>query len=483
MANISTINTGAFPAAGSKLIGEAFSRLLMVSATTKSVHGQLTGTEGSRLPFLKKTELSAGRAQIVNFSVSANAGHMPRRGTEVLQGFEERVRMASYGVKVDIVRHAIGLNAKVKHFLAAGLSLEEAYQEVLSSHLARFQETDMKMALRNRATAANTVRPNNKASEDELCTADVLNTSLLGEALGNLTMLGAKEISASKSKAGAEVLRFLIMGTVNGLNTLKTQTGYLQAQQYAGQRGDENSLFAGGFTDWDGMAIFAQNIVDPDADGPIGDPYEPRALLGEAIAPATTDATIKGGGLIGPATGGMYFRWFKGYDYLWTQDQVAAPDSGTYYLIVYNTTGADRGKFGVYSYVGTENDGQQIVTTARLAAAASGTAVTTLAGQTWDSDIHTATHPAGSLIVQVNARCVPTCKIEALGVGAGLMAYGSVPMRMIEQVQDYGADKGMGYESIYGCGVASDTNGQPRNYSQIEVAYKVPGITLPVITD
>ena len=483
IANINALTQAVATAQSSKVVGEAFSRLLMVMSTTKDVFGQMEGPEGSRKPFITKTELSAGAKQTVHFSVSANAGHMPRRGEQKLQGKEERLRMNSFSVKVDIVRHAIGMNEKVKQFLAAGYTLEEAYQTILSDHLGRFKETDMKMALRNKATGANTVRPNNVASRDELSSADVINTSVLGEALGNLTMLGAKEISINKSKVGADVLRFLIFGTVNSLNPLKTNSQYLSAAQNAGVRGDNNTIFSGGFVDWDNMGIYHQNIVDPDAEGPIGDPLEARALLGEAVAPGTTAIEIKGGGLAGEADEAYYFRWFYGFDYPWTEGQTAAPDSGEYYFIIYNTTGADRGKFGVYKYVGTGNNGQRITIANRLGSAASGIRVTELAGQTWDSAKHTDTHPAGSMIIQVNARCVPVCTLYGLGVASGLRAYGAIPMQRISQVEDYGFDKGMGYLSIYGQDIAKDTNNQPRHYTKIECAYKVPGISLPVITD
>lgn len=489
MADVININalTQAYAAGlNSKLVGEAFSRLLMVMSTVKSVFGQMEGPEGSRKPFLIKTDLGKGAAQSVNFSVSANAGHMPMRGEAKLQGKEEKIRMGSFAVKVDIIRHAIGLNEKVKQFLAAGSSLEEAYAEVLSDHLARFKETDMKMALIKKATAANIVRPNNKAQLDDLSSLDVVNTAVLGDALGVLTMLGAKEISTAKSEsAGGDILRFIIFGTINGLKALKANSSYNTAAQFAQTRGDSNTIFKGGFVDWDGQGIYHQNIVDPDADGPIGDPLEARALLGEAIIAGTAAITVKGGGLPGPnADGlGMYFRWFGGFDYLFTEGQTAAPDSGTYYFVVYNVTGSDKGKFGVYSYVGTGNNGDQIVITNRLGAAAGVARVTTLAGQVWDGSVHTDAHPLGSPIVQINARCVPVCRLFGLGVASGLRAYGSIPMKKISQVEDYGFDQGMGYLSIYGQDVAKDTNNQPRNYCVIECAYSVPGIVMPVISD
>lgn len=484
VANLNVLTQASAETANANLVGKAFSKLLMVMSTTKDVFGQMEGPEGTKRPFIVKTDLSKGRAQTVHFSVSANTGFFPVKGEQTLEGNEEEVDLGSFSVTVDINRHAIGLNKKVKQFLAAGMSLEEAYQELLSDHLARFKETDMKMSLRNKATEANIVRPNNCASINELTSADVIDTGVIGEALGALTGLGAEPMAINRSKAGADVLRFLIFGTINGLTPLSTNSQYLAAVQAAGVRGDDNTIFKGGFVDWNGQGIYAQNIVNPDAHGPIGDPMEPRAVLGTAIAAGSTAVDITGGGLKGPdaQNRSLYFRWFYGYDYPWIEGQAANADSSEYYVIIYNVTGADRGKFGVYKYVGTGNNGQKIAMSARLGPTAAGIAVTSLAGQTWNASLHTQAHPQGSIVIQVNALCVPVCDIFALGVASGLRAYGAIPMEKIEQVQDYGFKKGMGYMSIFGQDVAKDTNNQPRHYVRIQCAYKPPGIKLPVIT-
>ena len=489
MANVSTLNTKTYTeaiAVNAKVVGEAFSKVLMVSSTTKDVFGQMEGSEGSRSVILVKDDLNKMAGQYINFTVSANAGHMPVRGEVSLRGKEEKPRINSFQIKVDFVRHAISFNKKVQAFLAAGMSLNEAYAEVLADHFGRFKETDMKMTLRNKATPLNTVANDGKPYHS-LNTNDVISTVLLGEALGNLTMLGAKEIKTTKSLTGAAIYRYLFFGTVNCLRPLKSNATYAAAVQHTVNSGFNHTIFDGGYTDWDGQGIYAQPIVDPDADGPLGDPLEPRAVLGTNITAVDTAAVIDGGGLNGPdpSLRAKYFRWFRGYDYPWTEGQVAAPDSNTYYFIIWNVTGAAAGKYGIYSYVGTANTGDAITTTQRLRAAAAGTAVASLAGQAWNAAIHTDSHPAGSIIVQVNAKCVPIGWILGLGVGAGLRAYGGnegASMRRISQNDDYDFEKGQGYEAVYGQDVSKDTNLQPRNYTLIPVAYTVPGMQLPVVT-
>lgn len=490
MGNVATLNTTTLANAttvNAKVVGEAFSKVLMVSSTTKDVFGQMEGPEGSRSAILVKDDLNKMAGQLINFTVSANAGHMPVRGEVSLRGKEEKPRVNSFQVKIDFVRHAISFNKKIQAFMAAGASLDEAYAEVLADHFGRFKETDIKMTLRQGATALNTVTNQGK-TYNNLNSNDVINTVLLGDALGNLTMLGAKEIKTTKSKAGAPIYRYLFFGTTNCLRALKSNATYAAAVQYTINQSNNATIFDGGFTDWDGQGIYAQPIVDPDADGPLGDPLEPRGVLGTAVTAADTAFNLDGGGLNGPdATNrAKYWRWFKGYDYPWTEGQTAAPDSNTYYFVIWNVTGAAAGKFGVYSYVGTGNTGDQITVNGRLRSGAAGISVASLAGQAWSAAIHTDSHPVGSIVVQVNAKCVPIGWVLGLGVGAGLRAYGGntegSSMRRIAQNDDYDFEKGQGYEAVYGQDLSRDTNLQPRNYCLMPVAYTVPGMALPVVT-
>ncbi len=129
----------------------------------------------------------------------------------------------------------------------------------------------------------------------------------------------------------------------------------LQAQT----RGDSNPLFTGKLVDWNGIAIWEHIVVDPDVDDAIGSPLAPKALLGVAVTADDTTFILKSG-TDGLNTLPEYFRDFFGFDYLFTEDQTAAPDSNTYYFWIKNMSGADDGKAGFYSYVGTANTGNQI---------------------------------------------------------------------------------------------------------------------------
>jgi len=145
-------------------------------------------------------------------------------------------------------------------------------------------------------------------------------------------------------------------------------------------------------------------------------------------------------------------------------------------------TGADAGKFGVYSYVEADNNGNAITMTARLGPAAAGDAVTSLAGQTWDSAIHTNAHPTGSLIIPVNAKCVQYGYALFLGVDSVCLGWGKYPLRDIRHDDDYEDQKGLGIESYYGLNVPRDVNGNPYSYLVMEMAIRTHGSPLPAVT-
>lgn len=493
MGTLATANaiTGAnAKAANSKLIGEVFSQTVIAASMTKDAFGEMEGAKGSRAVFEIDTDLAKTKGDTLNFPVVGGAGKMPRRGAQTLLGKEEKIRLNNFQVKLDLVRHAFATDEKLRRFMAAYGSFEAAIAMLTADHFGRFKETDMKMTLLKGATDVNTVLPNGKGSINELLSTDTASPGLFDDAKSALTGLGAKEIDIRKNKVGADILRYIFFGTQKGFSPLKTNSTYLAALQSAGERGDMNTIFAGGFVDWDGCGIKHQNIVNADADGPTGDPLELREFIGAAITASNSTFAIVGGGLAGPTSDSGYFRWFEGFDYLFTEDQAAAtPDSTTYYLGIYNVTGADRGKFGIYSYVGSANTSEQITITNRLRASASGAAVTSLAGITWDSSKHTDAHPQGSIVFQINAKCVPYTRILGFGATAAIRGYGSLgekgpnAFKPITNKEDYENVIGTGYMGCFGQAVTKDTQNQPRNYVVMPVAYIPQGVkNLPVVT-
>ena len=335
-------------------------------------------------------------------------------------------------------------------------------------------------------TAANTIRPNDRASTDTLLTADVMNTTLIGDVASLLKTRACPPANLQKRKIDkftADVLGYIILASDNFLKPLKSNSTYLQSLRDAAARDSSNVIWSGGYAKYDNQAIFHMDVVHEDTRGPLGAPIEPEALLGTALTAGTTARVITGGGRTSPSSTHYPFEWFKGNAYPLIGHDAPSADSNEYYVIIYNVTGADAGKYGIYKYTGSGNIGTQITCTAHLGASATGVQVTTLAGIAYDSAKHTTDHPTGSRIVQVNAKAVPYCYGIGMGAMAGLRAYGGPAIKPISEMGDWGMKKGMGFLATYGQNVAKDTRDAIRNYALIEAAYRPQGLSnLPTVT-
>jgi len=327
------------------------------------------------------------------------------------------------------------------------------------------------------AGGLNLLRPNNKSTRDALLPTDTISTGMISQATAIATSIGAKPINIMRDSYNA-IYEYLFLATEDALTSMSNSSTWLQAQQYAGTRGDENCLFRGGYTRWNGSTILHHKVIDGDTAGPIGSPLLPKALLGDPVVPGTVPISVTGGGRAGSGALNKYFECFSGAPYRFLEsDSTASNDANTYYFVVVNVTGANKGKWGFYSYTGSANNGNTITLTNRLAAAASGAAVTTLGGVTWDPNRNTDSHPTGSVILQANVNGVPIGFSLCLGAGAGLRAYGSMRHELVQNTSDYGHRMGWAYQSIYGQTVRRDSgitgSNQPRGYVLIEHAVNV----------
>jgi len=458
-------------------VGQLFSKFIDLAVEEEDLFATLEGNEGTDRPVWVKTDLSKGGADKVFFNAIASLGGDGVHGDEVLEGNEESLAIGSYSCQVDFVRHAVGLTKKDIEFLAAGRSIEAAAAPLVAKWLGRKRQRDMLMKFITSGVGLNTIRPNNKANRDDLVPSDTLSTSLIAQANAVGTSIGARPINIMQD-GFSKVFEFLFLATEDSLTPLANSSSWLQAQQHAGTQGSDNVLFRGGYTRWNGNTILHHKVIDADTPGPIGSPMLPKALLGDAVAAGTNAVAITGGGRANGGTANKYFECFSGAPYRYLEsDGTASADLGTYYFVVINVSGPDKGKWGFYSYTGTANDGNKITVASRLGAAAAGSRVTTLGGVTWDAAKNTDAHPTGSVVLQANAHGVPIGYSLCLGAGAGLRAYGSLRHELVQNTSDYGHRMGWAYQSIYGQQVRRDSgisgSNQPRGYVLIEHAVSV----------
>lgn len=494
-------------------IGTIFNRTLFVASQNADVFSKFEGPElpnggakqvgnisgGTEMgyPVVRSTDLSKGRGKKVIFTVLSQLGGFGKVGEQRLRGAEEKPRTGTYDVTVDMVRHATAYSEVIEQFMASGASYEEACAILLGNWFGRKKQDHALWILRQRAVGLNTYFAGGKTNVDKLLSTDVVGVSTITEAASLAKSRGAKATKLDMNKVGATIQKLLFFGTDITLKTLKTNSAYFYALTEAGKSigrdGENNPLWDGGYCTWDGHGIFHWDVQDPDFVGPEGSMIEPRGHLGTPIAADGTGnvaLNITFGGVASPDTTAAYTQYFPGFDYKLYEAQPALGDTNTYYLLVYNhqdsSPGAgDAGKFGIYKYVGSANDGNKIAVTERLAAANGGTYNKATVGEVaWNAALHTVNHPTGAPIALVNAKGVPYAYSFALGANALLRAYGSLPVegKRVNGEDDYGMDQGMAIKSIFGTDVSRDTLGIPRNYVRIVSAIQPFGMKLPSIT-
>jgi hypothetical protein len=477
---------GATRTADANNLADAWKDAALQWSQTEDFLGQWEGKPGSGNVIAVSTDLKAGRGDRVHVSVFGDLGGSGQISDDELEGFEEVPDEATFEVDIDQFRHAVAYTELARQMTNQGGSLDSISAEKLGRWLAARKQTHALLRFIKGANGLNTLRPDAK-TRDLLLTADTLDTSLADNAAGVLGALGANPAMVKVAGSGATIESYLCAGDDQVMTPLRNDDRYENMLLHAQVRGDSNETMKGGYAKWNGHTFYHLNVKDGKTRGALRTPLTPKAKLGDAITAGTTAISVYGSGKTQSALGDYAsyykpFEYFAGYDFLFTKKQVAAPDSGTYYFVIYNVTGSDAGKFGVYSYVGSDCNGNRITITNRLGSAVGGARVTSLAGQTYSSLTHTDAHPTGSLIIPVNAKCVPVAYSLFFGADAMVRCYGKTPIKRLQNVRDYAERRGEGIKSIFGQNVAKDTDGQPSGYVLLETAYAPVGVRLPVIS-
>lgn len=473
-------------------------RVLMGADQENVFSDNMIGAPGSGKPFIRYDDLTKVDGNTINVPTLAPLGGPGTQGEGDRIGNEEKLRIGSFPVKIGRQWFGVGITDVAQEETVIGSQFDNVVNMLLRQRLGRKKSEDMMMTLKQAASASNTTRPNFKSTREQLRTADVPSTVTITKSGLQLSGLGGIPAKLGKSKTGAQVERYVFFGNQYALAPLASETAYLQALQYAQERGDNNPLFKGDFVDWNGHGIYRWYIRDHEAYGPTGSVILPRAFLGVAITAATTAQDIQGGG---DATGAAlspapnYFEAFSNAPWTYTNGNTVTADITTdRYVLIMNLSGPNAGKVGFYNY--QVNNGNKLTMLKRLRAAASGIAYTTVGNVTWDTAPWVAAgsgsfagltdaHPVGSLIIETNSYGVPFGGSFMLGEMAGICGHGSLKGRnamgaRTEEHRNHGMDHGIGIETVFGSAATKRSDGKTPNYVYVEHTVPIDG--LPTVT-
>jgi hypothetical protein len=434
-----------------------------------------------------KSDTSKGKGQKITFTNMSGFYDEPHIGDARFDGPEdfEEINISSYDLDVDWLRHAYSKNDRAEEVMGMRGEILNGANVELGKWLGRQKSEQMFGIFQLKLNSANVFYASGKTL-DTLTSADTLTWDEI--VTGGQAMKPLGGLPANVSRAGGmPIWSQTVIPTEAALTSLKLDPDYKTVLQNAGVRGEQNTLFNGGYPDIDGHTIVPYNPIDHDGIGSVGSFLNPKAFLGVAVTAGTTTFDVKGGGNATDAakTKKKYFKFFPNYAYEFLGAGVITPASGTRYFLIYNVSGSDAGKAGMYAYT-TGNDGNKIAITARLGSAASGIRVTTLGGVTWNTGVwsgkHTDVHPIGSLIIPCNSLGVPIGDTLMLGRMAAFRGYGKYRGMRSQQELEGGFIQQNYITSVFGQKLREDRLGRHPGVIRITHAISYPGVNLPVVS-
>jgi hypothetical protein len=432
--------------ADNTLRAEIWSELVKRDARDKNIFKMFIGGEGSGKPIAEKRDLAAGGADKVTFTTVAPIRGQGRLGENELKGNTDSLEFGTFGVEVDLLRHAVSWTQVLKLLRFTGKTVDQLSAQIMSDWYGHKEQDDIQVVLRNSILInhpqANVIRVGNYATDDEITQADKMDTDTIELGKQQLISQGGEELQLDTDRSGAEIPQFLFFGPDVLTRGLRQNTAFLQQLREAGVRGDGNEARTGKFPLWDNNIIFNHNIRIDTAKGRQGSPLSPRAYLG---APLVDDVgaskAVTGGGArnsAGTDTVHDFFANFRGYNWAITSANTNpyAESSPTTYAIIYNLTGADAGKYEVVTV--TANDGNKLtVTRFEHDTDTADGALTEVNFHIDAAGKFSNAHPSGSLIIPCNKHGVPLAYGLHMGANALYYGKGAIDMEQIFHYDDF----------------------------------------------
>lgn len=436
-------------------------------------------------PIQVKTDLSKGAGQKITFTSRAGMYGRAHIGEELFENsthFEE-LNHGSHDLTVDWFRHATAISDRAEEALGWRGEVKSGLNDALGEWLGRLKTKHMFMSFLHKGADDNHAVINGKASMNDIEDDDVLTYDTLVQWGARMKPKNGPGAVVGRDRAGNPIKKYIVASSSDALFSLKLDPDYKAAIKDAGLRGGENLFFKGGYENLDGHMIAEYTAIEHDGAGPIGSPINPRADLGVAITAGTAQVDIKGGGNSTNAakTRIDYFEDFPNHDFVFSPSDSVTAGTGTFYVIIYNITGANAGKWGFYEFAGADaNDGTKLASAGmvkRLRAGAGGYGYTQVGNVQWNATKNTDAHPEGSLVFLASKNAVPIGYTIFMGACAMRRGIGKFSrQRGEDRVDDFVTR--VYIKSVFGQAPREDARGRATGFMTLCHAINYPGITI-----
>lgn len=450
-------------------------------------------------PIWTTNDTAKGSGSTMTFTTTSGYYGEGKYGEEVFEATTdfEQDDLNAFNLKVDYVRNASSRSVRSDEIMGLKDELKGMVPEKLGAWLGRLKKDQIQGKCILTLPDENRIYAGGKTlatlgSADVLSWDDVVTTGYA------MKPLGGQPADISKSGRNSIWSQLFIPSEAQA-RSLDLDPDYKTLTQNADVRGAQNAMFKGQWNNIRGHSIVPYNGLNHAGKGAVGSFLAPEAFLGVTIAaPANNTAIVLSGGGAdnsdGALTGAgkpLWFKYFPGHDYRFVDTGVLDVSgssigavSGTNYAIIYNTTGANAGKWGFVEYT-TGNNGNAITVTKLLADNARltvGTArATTVGGVTWSGTLNTEAFASGALIIPANSKGVPFGHALVLGAGGIVRGYGADrAYRSVEKV-DGDFIKRTYIRSVFGQSLRKDRKGRVPAVMLLTTAISRPGINLPTV--
>lgn len=429
-------------------------------------------------------------------------------------GNEQKIQVGSFDVKIGRYWFGVGYNAVARDETMINGKLDGMIIDGLRALHAQKRNDDMIRLMLAHADANSrnlSFTSGGPSTVATIKTAHYVDTATISSVRNKLSSLGSLPMSLGKQDSGGSRLeKYMFFSTQHGLGHLDFESAYLQAQQNANARGNDNPVFAGNYTDWSGVGIYRWYQKDHGNRGPIGSLLAPRGYLATGLndgANGGGDVTFAGtavganaitsadwattavgadannaaasfsltlGGSVAAAAvtpTPEYTRYFSNapWTYHWGDTIAADTSTARYVMLIHPTTGA----WGVFKY--TNNNGKVIKLTHNVKFGTSGETTDWL-------------FPTGSLVVECNVLGVPVGRSIAFGREALINGVGTIngskssPKfgRRTEEHRNHDLDHAIGAEVVWGAALIKRADTVAPGFVVVNSAIPVDGA--PVVS-